>query len=76
MALGAAKGNVARAANDIRAQLQRLIHKGFFSATPWSQLTHLPRYIKAMQMRLAKYPANAERDGKACGEHRPAVGTF
>jgi len=64
LALGAAKGNAARAANDIRAQCQRLIHKGFFSATPWPQLTHLPRYLKAMQMRLQKYPANAERDAK------------
>ncbi|MGE4110387.1 MAG: ATP-dependent RNA helicase HrpA, partial [Burkholderiales bacterium] len=64
LALGAVKGNVVRAANDIRAQCQRLIHKGFFSATPWAQLTHLPRYLKAMQMRLQKYPANAERDAK------------
>ncbi len=64
LALGAAKGNVARAANDIRAQNQRLIRKGFFSATPWPQLAQLPRYLKAAQLRLQKYPANAERDGK------------
>lgn len=76
LALGAAKGNVARAANDVRAQLQRLIHKGFFSATPWSQLTHLPRYIKAMQMRLAKYPANVERDGKHAASIAQLWGRF
>jgi len=76
LALGAAKGNVARAANDIRAQQQRLIHKGFFSATPWPQLTHLPRYIKAMQMRLAKYPANAERDGKHAASIAELWGRF
>ncbi|MCW5576416.1 MAG: ATP-dependent RNA helicase HrpA [Burkholderiales bacterium] len=64
LALDAAKGNVARAANDIRAQNRRLIHKGFFSTTPWPQLAHLPRYLKAAQLRLQKYPANAERDGK------------
>ncbi len=64
LALGAAKGTVARAANDIRAQSQRLIYKGAFSATPWPQLSQLPRYIKAMQLRLAKFPANAERDTK------------
>ncbi|MGV3626445.1 MAG: ATP-dependent RNA helicase HrpA [Betaproteobacteria bacterium] len=64
LVLGAAKGTVARAANDIRAQLQRLVYRGFFSATPWSQLTHLPRYLQAMRMRLAKFPANAERDAK------------
>jgi ATP-dependent helicase HrpA len=64
LALGAAKGSVARVAGDIRAQSQRLIYKGFFSATPWPQLSQLPRYIKAMQLRLAKYPVNAERDAK------------
>jgi ATP-dependent helicase HrpA len=76
LALGASKGNVARAANDIRAQNQHLIHKGFFSATPWPQLTHLPRYIKAMQMRLAKYPANAERDGKHAASIAQLWGRF
>lgn len=64
LALGAARGNVTRVAGDIRAQNQRLICQGFFSATPWPQLAHLPRYLKAMQLRLAKFPANAERDAK------------
>jgi len=64
LALTAAKGTVARAANDIRAQLQRLMYKGFFNATPWPQLSQLPRYLQAMRMRLAKFPANAERDAK------------
>jgi ATP-dependent helicase HrpA len=49
---------------DIRAQLQRLVYKGFFSATPWEQIQHLPRYLKAMSVRLDKYPANPERDDK------------
>jgi ATP-dependent helicase HrpA len=64
LALGAAKGNLSRPASDIRAQNQRLICKGFFSATPWPQLAQLPRYLKAAQLRLQKYPANSERDGK------------
>ena len=64
LALSAAKGNVTRAANDIRVQLQRLIYKGFFGATPWPQLVHLQRYLKAMQLRLQKYPDNPERDAK------------
>jgi len=64
LVLGGAKGNVSRAANDIRNQMQRLICKGFFTATPWPQLAQLPRYLKAAQLRLQKYPANAERDGK------------
>ncbi|MFO0440764.1 MAG: ATP-dependent RNA helicase HrpA [Betaproteobacteria bacterium] len=64
LALGAAKGSLSRPANDIRAQNQRLVCKGFFSATPWPQLAQLPRYLKAAQLRLQKYPSNVERDGK------------
>jgi ATP-dependent helicase HrpA len=64
LALGAAKGVLSRPATDIKAQLSRLIFKGFFSATPWEQLTHLPRYLQAMQRRLEKYPRDPERDGK------------
>ncbi|MBS1217295.1 MAG: ATP-dependent helicase [Proteobacteria bacterium] len=64
LVLGAAKGTVVRAATDIRAQCQRLVHKGFLNATPWPQLAHLPRYLQAMRLRLAKFPANPERDAK------------
>jgi len=51
-------------AAEIRAQLGRLVYKGFFSATPWEQLAHLPRYLRAMQARLDKYPKDPERDAK------------
>jgi ATP-dependent helicase HrpA len=64
LALGAAKGVLSRPATDIKAQLSRLIFKGFFSATPWEQLTHLPRYLQAMRRRLEKYPRDMERDAK------------
>ncbi len=62
--LGGSGGALARAATDIRAQLARLICKGFVSATPWEQLSHLPRYLKAMQLRLEKYPRDPDRDAK------------
>ena len=64
LALGAAKGALSRPATDIKAQLSRLIFKGFFGATPWEQLSQLPRYLQAMQKRLEKYPRDFERDGK------------
>jgi ATP-dependent helicase HrpA len=51
-------------AADIRAQLGGLVHKRFFSATPWERLAHVPRYLKAMQVRLDKYPKDPERDAK------------
>ncbi|MBP6115459.1 MAG: ATP-dependent RNA helicase HrpA [Neisseriaceae bacterium] len=43
-------------------QMQRLIYPGFVSATPWTQLPHLPRYLKAMLLRMDKYMGNAGRD--------------
>jgi ATP-dependent helicase HrpA len=62
--LKSAKGPLARPAADIRSQLARLIYPGYFSATPWEQLAHLPRYLKAMQLRLDKYGNSPERDEK------------
>ncbi len=59
-----AKGPLARPAADIQAQLSRLIYKGFLSATPWDQLAQLPRYLKAMQLRLDKYGNDSARDAK------------
>ena len=64
LALGAAKGVLSRPGADIKAQLSRLIFKGWFAATPWEQLAQLPRYLQAMQKRLEKYPRDVERDGK------------
>jgi ATP-dependent helicase HrpA len=51
-------------AADVRAQLARLIYKGFLGATPWERLHDLPRYLKAAQRRLEKYPENPERDAR------------
>ncbi|MDB5863595.1 MAG: ATP-dependent helicase [Betaproteobacteria bacterium] len=62
--LASIKGPLARPAADIRAQLSRLVYKGFFSATPWDQLAQMPRYLKAMQLRLEKYGNGPERDAK------------
>jgi len=62
--LGGSGGALARAAADIRAQLSNLVRRGFISATPWEQLSHLPRYLKAMQLRLEKYARDPARDAK------------
>ena len=55
---------LSRPAAAIRAQLSRLVYKGFFSETPWEQLAQLPRFLKAMELRLDKYGNSAERDAK------------
>jgi ATP-dependent helicase HrpA len=53
-----------RLASDVKAQRDRLIAPGFFAATPWDKLMHLPRYLKALDRRVAKYLENPERDAK------------
>jgi len=47
---------------EVRAQRDALVYPGFFSATPWSQLQHLPRYLKALDRRLAKFGERPDRD--------------
>jgi ATP-dependent helicase HrpA len=58
-------------ADDIGAQLQRLVPKRFLASTPWAQLQHLPRYLKAIVMRLDKQRADPARDAQRLAEFRP-----
>jgi ATP-dependent helicase HrpA len=46
----------------LQHQLQRLVGKRFMVDTPYSQLQHFPRYLKAMQLRLDKLRADPARD--------------
>jgi ATP-dependent helicase HrpA len=55
---------MARLKNDLLQQLHNLVYPGFLSAAPWEKLQHLPRYVKGMVLRLDKYAANPERDGR------------
>ena len=47
---------------DASQQLQRLVGKRFLLETPWSALQHVPRYLKAIVMRLDKLRADPVRD--------------
>ncbi len=58
-------------ADDIAAQLQRLVPKRFALDTPWAQLQHLPRYLKAVTARLDKLRADPARDTKLMSEIKP-----
>ena len=62
--IAAAAGGTARLAAEVRAQRDALVYPGFFAATPWAQLEHLPRYMKALDRRLAKFAERPERDAR------------
>ncbi|WP_336857175.1 ATP-dependent RNA helicase HrpA [Sinomonas albida] len=51
--------------NDVKAQLEQLVYPGFVARTGYAQLAHLPRYLRAIERRLEKMPANVQRDAVA-----------
>ncbi len=58
-------------ADDIAAQLERLVPRDFIARTPWPQMHHLPRYLKGVVMRLDKLRADPQRDAQRMAELRP-----
>ncbi|MEK9802867.1 MAG: DUF3418 domain-containing protein, partial [Curvibacter sp.] len=56
---------------DCTQQLQRLMPKRFLAQTPWPQLQHYARYLKAITLRLDKYRADPARDAARLAELRP-----
>ena len=59
------------AAADAAQQLQRLMPKRFLITTPYAQLQHLPRYLKAITARLDKWRADPARDSTRMTEMKP-----
>jgi len=49
---------------DIQAQMQGLIFPKFVAEIPYAQLVHLPRYLKAIAMRIDKLRSNPSRDAQ------------
>ncbi|MFN3415690.1 MAG: ATP-dependent RNA helicase HrpA [Caldimonas sp.] len=58
-------------AEDLAGQLQRLMGKRFLVATPYTQLAHFPRYLKAVAMRLDKLRVDPARDAVRMAELKP-----
>ncbi|MBE7425178.1 MAG: DUF3418 domain-containing protein [Ideonella sp.] len=58
-------------ADDVAAQLARLCGKRFLADTPWPVLQHLPRYLKAIVLRLDKLRSDPTRDAARMTELRP-----
>ena len=50
------------ALNDIKQQLSNLVYPGFVRATPALWLKELPRFLKAIELRLEKLPGQVQKD--------------
>ncbi len=55
---------VNRLKRDLEQQLALLVYKKTFTQTPWEYLQHVPRYLKALRLRIEKQPSAPDRDGK------------
>jgi ATP-dependent helicase HrpA len=53
---------------DIRAQLEWLLKKRFIAETPYQHLQHLPRYLKAIGLRIEKLRGNPARDAQCLAQ--------
>jgi ATP-dependent helicase HrpA len=62
--LAQAKAASVTADADIQAQVQGLIFSKFVSDTPYAQLVHFPRYLKAIVLRIDKLRSNPSRDAQ------------
>ena len=63
--------NAPDASADCAQQLQRLMPKTFIAATPWPQLQHFARYLKAITHRLDKVRTDPARDSQRMTELKP-----
>ena len=55
---------------DIAAQLDRFMHKQFIAQSPWHQLAHMPRYLKAIEVRLERFKSQLPKENAAVQELR------
>lgn len=58
---------------DLNAQLTALMGKWFVRDTPYTQLSHYPRYLKAAQARIDKLRADPARDQRLMAEMAPLL---
>ncbi len=63
--------NQPEATADAGQQLQRLMPRRFLAVTPWNQLQHFPRYLKAITLRLDKLRSDPARDAARMAELKP-----
>jgi ATP-dependent helicase HrpA len=61
---------------DMQQQLQTLISKRFLIDTPYAQLSHFPRYLKGLALRIDKLKADPLRDTRAMAEFQPLLQSY
>jgi ATP-dependent helicase HrpA len=61
---------------DMLAQLNALIGKRFVIDTPYAQLSHFPRYLNAIALRIDKLKADASRDLRLSTEIAPLLQNY
>jgi ATP-dependent helicase HrpA len=57
-----------RVVTEARDQLAHLVYPGFIARTPRAWLPHLPRYLKALRLRLEKHDRAPEKDRQAAAD--------
>jgi len=62
-----------QASQDVRAQLEWLLHKRFIADTPYERLQHVPRYLKAINLRIEKLRSNPARDAQCMAQMQPLI---
>jgi ATP-dependent helicase HrpA len=73
----AGKPGAARASlEDAKQQLAALLPKGLFARTAWERLAHLPRYLRAIQVRLERLPNDPRRDADKAAQVVPIWQVF
>ncbi|WP_216092869.1 ATP-dependent RNA helicase HrpA [Candidatus Marithrix sp. Canyon 246] len=53
---------------EIKQHLKHLIYDGFIKDIPLSQLKHIPRYLKAIQIRLTRLEHDPQKDARKAAE--------
>ena len=61
---------------DVEEQLAWLLPRNFVTKTPLAQWPHLPRYLKAIALRLDKLREDPERDAQRRSELAPLLATY
>jgi ATP-dependent helicase HrpA len=64
------------ALNDVRGQLDGLVHPGFVARTGLPRLAHLPRYLRGALERVRTLPDNPGRDRQRMTEYERVAAAF